>query len=154
MSCPHEREVELWHDGELSSQQREWFAPHLSGCETCQRELRELESLSRFLRPAPRRSMPAEALARVHSTIQQLGERSVLRIAEWLTAAAAIILGIGLAFLIHGRTMPQRPIGGAVEVAADVTMPDEVVSGVEASSGNAVELAQWVEPAWRQERQP
>ena len=154
MSCNFSRDVHAWHDGELDEAQCAVVQGHLADCQACRQELRELEGLSRLLGGRARSAMPAEMRQRLHVSIECAGERSILRMAELLTAAAAVLLAIGVGLLVHSRSLPNRPTARLTDIAsAEFTMPDEVVSGV-ASSGDTVELSQWVEPTWRSERQP
>jgi anti-sigma factor RsiW len=124
MSCEFSQEVHAWHDGELSEARRQGMGEHLAVCSVCQRELRELEALSRMLGSFQRRSAPADVTVRLHQSVERMGERSVLRIAEALTAAAAIVLAIGLAALMSGRAT----IGAPANVAMEVVLPEEFVA--------------------------
>lgn len=154
MTCEHNRDLCAWHDGQLGGADRERFAEHLAGCPTCQAELRELQRLSRLVRSGQRMAIPLGLIARVHERVNTLGERSILRIAELLTAAAAIILATGLAFLAEGgRQAPRRPVASSPPVVFDYGIPEEM-SVADASTRESLELAQFVEGRIVTEQQP
>ena len=145
MSCEHSREVHAWHDGQLDSEQRQAFEAHLAGCAACQRELDELQSLSRLLRSAKRVMASRDALRRMHESARRLGERDVLRIARRMTAAAALLLALGIAALVQ-RTSAQTSVSSTVPL-------ERYMQDVEtrASSGPTTdtEVAAWMEVASR-----
>jgi anti-sigma factor RsiW len=142
MSCEFSQEVHAWHDGELSEARRQGMGEHLATCAACQRELQELEALSRKLGSFQRRSMPADVTLRLHKSVERLGERSVLRIAEALTAAAAIILAIGLAALMSGRAA----VSTSAPVVMEVVLPEDFVSAqVEPANNDASDPLGWMD---------
>jgi anti-sigma factor RsiW len=110
MSCDQVQRVEAFYDGEMPSAQREEFASHLARCPVCMAELDALQRLSRELAALSIPSVSDEALARFHGSLNVAEERGVLRLAEWLTAAAAAILAIGLTGLFkHDTTHASAP---------------------------------------------
>jgi anti-sigma factor RsiW len=127
MSCEFSREVHAWHDGELTGQRMAAVGEHLKACAACQQELRELEGLSVMLGGVKRPAMAGEVRLRLHKSIERMGERSVLRIAEALSAAAAIILAIGLAALMSGRPALPGSDSQQVSVLDSVVLPEETI---------------------------
>ena len=110
MSCDQVHQVEAFYDGEMPSADRGVFAAHLARCPVCMAELDALQRLSRELAAVSIPSVSDEALARFHGTVNVAEERGVLRLAEWLTAAAAAVLVIGLTGLFkHDTTHASAP---------------------------------------------
>jgi len=143
MSCEYSRDLHAWHDGELSDSAQRRIEAHVAECEQCRQELRELQSLSRVLAAMQRPTMPQDAKQRLGDSLL-IGQRSLLRMAELLSAAAALILAVGLAFLVQGRPAPNRT-STAVEVTAiDYSLPDEM-SPLDGGAPESIELAQWLE---------
>jgi len=110
MSCDQVHLVEAFYDGEMPSSERDVFAGHLARCATCMAELDALQRLSRELKAVSIPSVSDEALARFHGTASVAEEHGVLKLAEWLTAAAAAVLAIGLTGLFkHDTTHASAP---------------------------------------------
>jgi anti-sigma factor RsiW len=102
--CEFLQMVDAYHDGELSVEQRGRFERHLAACGICDAELRSLRAISQRVAAGEVPVLPADAMARLHEAASIGEERSVLRIAEWLTTAAAAVLLMGLVGLF--RTTP------------------------------------------------
>lgn len=97
MKCENAILVHAYHDGELSSEQREWMESHLAVCAECRQLLEELRDLSQTLSTIDLPDMPAGALRRMQGAwweTRAAQEQGVRRLAGWLTAAAAAILVI------------------------------------------------------------
>jgi len=110
MTCDKVQLVEAFYDAEMPSADRDTFAAHLARCPICMAELDALQRLSRELAAVSIPSVSDEALARFHGTVNVAEERGVLRLAEWLTAAAAAVLAIGLTGLFkHDTTHASAP---------------------------------------------
>src|SRR4051812_6577950 len=97
MICPHAHLVNAFMDGELPEQQREAVLAHLADCDVCRETLEELRAISRMVSAAPLRPMPAGLIERLEDQFESTNrDRGVLRIAEWLTTAAAAVLIVSL----------------------------------------------------------
>src|SRR4051812_6918399 len=108
--CEQTKQVQPFYDGELSPAQRDAFEKHLVTCASCSVELADLHRLSTHLGKASIPALSAGALARFHGAVDVAEERGVLRLAEWLTAAAAAVLLIGLSgFFRHETTHASAP---------------------------------------------
>jgi hypothetical protein len=78
-------------------------------------------------------------LSRFHESAKVAEERGVFRLAEWLTAAAAAVLLVG----VLGLFQPQKTHTSAPDVweQAAVAYPTEVESTARADS---IQLAEWI----------
>jgi len=90
--CENIPKIGAYHDGELSPRERDELERHIARCDDCRRELRRLEALSRWLASAPRPEVPADVLDRLRRSIRPRRDRTLLRTAGALTAAAAAVL--------------------------------------------------------------
>ena len=113
----------------------------MATCAECAALLAELRGLSRVLVAAPRAELPAGGVERIVQSRQRVRDRGVLRIATWLTAAAASIV---LATLLI-QPAQQPPVREATASAAlwqtrAVMPPDEMDN----SSTELLVLAQWM----------
>jgi anti-sigma factor RsiW len=108
--CDQTKHVQAFHDGELSAADRAALASHLESCSACAAELDDLRRLSTHLAATSIPSLSLDALARLHGAVNVAEERGVLRLAEWLTAAAAAVLVLGLTGLFrHDTTHASAP---------------------------------------------
>src|SRR5258706_682862 len=104
MNCDRTQHVQSYYDGEMNSADRSVFESHLSSCAVCSAELDDLRRLSTHLAGASIPSVSKTALARFHGAAEVAEDRGVLRLAEWLTAAAAAVLLIGVMGLFRQDT--------------------------------------------------
>ncbi|HEV8291223.1 MAG TPA: zf-HC2 domain-containing protein [Tepidisphaeraceae bacterium] len=110
MNCDQTKHVQAFYDGEMSAVERAGFEAHLKACAICSAELEDLRRLSTHLAAASIPFVSQEAIARFHRAANVAEERGVLRLAEWLTAAAAAVLVIGLTGLFkHDTTHASAP---------------------------------------------
>jgi len=91
-ACEHGRRLAAYHDGEMSPEERRRLEVHLRECSACAGELQRLRALSRILTSAPRPTIPAETLNRLHRRVDRSRDRVPVRLVETLTAAAAAVL--------------------------------------------------------------
>jgi anti-sigma factor RsiW len=93
MDCQNEL-IHAYHDGELSPAQVAAADAHLRDCAACAELLGELRQVSQLVAAAPMVDMPPAAMKRMQQAWWAAQDRGVLRVASWLTAAAAaVILG-------------------------------------------------------------
>lgn len=100
VDCPYESRLDAYLDGELAHETAREVAGHVSGCEDCGRYVAELGDVSRLLAqgPRPHDITPAE-LARLHRAVDRVYSQPLLRLAVAVSAVAASILIISLAWL-------------------------------------------------------
>lgn len=110
MSCDYTMWLEAWHDGELSGADAARVEAHVQTCAACKAELAQLQRSSSWLSGARLPAMSAEARRRLHAAAQPVRERGILRLAEWLTGAAAAALVVGLVGLssLDRKAPPTR----------------------------------------------
>jgi anti-sigma factor RsiW len=159
MECDKSTQIEAYHDGRLDAAARAAVESHVLQCEACWRLLEQLRRLSLLVAHSPMAVMPAETMERLAHSFdlirsRALGERmiqeraardrGVLRIAGWLTAAAASLLMGGLV-LLSPANKPQN----LVEVPPQATPawePAAIMPPAAAQEGTpeVVQVAQWI----------
>ena len=137
--CDREHLIDAYHDGELPRDERAAVEAHLSGCADCRDALEAARHTSRLFAGATMPQLPAGAVGRMYGAwaigMRSARDRAVLRIASWLTAAAAVLV----AGLIGLRNAPE-PRGGSL--AWDAPVATE--APVEATTApELVQVAQW-----------
>ena len=157
MECHETPQIEAYHDGESTPIERVRFETHLRECEECRRTLEQLQRLSLFVADSPMAVMPPEAMGRLTGAwdlvrARSMGERmaqeraanerGVLRIAGWLTAAAAALLMGGLVMLAPS-TQPTVVVEGGPGTAWD-TAPVMPPDAVQEGTPELVQVAQWI----------
>jgi hypothetical protein len=105
-----------------------------------------------MLTTAPLREMPQRAMSRMYGSwhkaaairAAQQRERSVRRLAEWLTAAAAAVLAVAV---LHSRTHPSDvvgPLNGRNGAVADEPIPLVAMLPPADDASSELVLAQWM----------
>ncbi len=140
MSCKKSAQVQAFYDGALSAESVPLTEAHVRECAECAALLADLRSMSNLLATVPRREMRPGAASRMYGGWHGASDRGVLRIAGWLTAAAAVVLA-GTVLTWPGQKSMQSAKGpDALETLA--TVPP--VEGHEESRSEVVVLAQWI----------
>jgi anti-sigma factor RsiW len=114
-SAKNGRQVNAYHDGALPPEDARRLEAHLAQCPVCAQELKELRSLSRFLRDARLPDVPDKVVKRLHGTVafsSTAREDVVVTLAMRLTAAAAAILIVCAAW-IWGVSRASEPHAAA-----------------------------------------
>ncbi|GMV97807.1 MAG: hypothetical protein AMXMBFR83_21620 [Phycisphaerae bacterium] len=88
----------------MAAAQRAAVESHVGECAECRSLLSDLARLSALVAAAPRADLPEPVLARLRESWRSSRERGVIRVAGWLTAAAAAVL---IAAVISGPS--HRP---------------------------------------------
>jgi predicted anti-sigma-YlaC factor YlaD len=118
---------------------------HLRECGECRELAAELERLSRLLASAPMAPMPPSLMERLERSLWAARERSVLRLAEWLTATAAAVL-IGALLVWPGARQDEglrASASGGGSWPAAIMPPAEAHDG-DVASAELVGVAQWM----------
>jgi anti-sigma factor RsiW len=92
MTCEKAAQIHAYHDGELPPAEREAVEAHLRGCAACGELLEDLRRVSELVAGAPMAGISPIAIARLEKSFYAARDRGVLRVASWLTAAAAAVL--------------------------------------------------------------
>jgi anti-sigma factor RsiW len=92
MICERAHDIHAYHDGELSPAKVAAIEAHLRDCAACAELLAELRQLSQLVAAAPMVDMPPAAMKRMQQAWWAAQDRGVLRVASWLTAAAAAVI--------------------------------------------------------------
>jgi anti-sigma factor RsiW len=137
-------------DGELSAEQHSVVERHLGECEACRTILAEWREVSARLSAAPLRAMPAGLSERLERTFDAANQdRGVLRIAGWLTSAAAAMLVASLALFPSPRggvadsgAAIDSPARSAVAWQTDAVMPPTEIR--DDTVPETVQFAQWM----------
>ena len=143
MSCDRLDQVHQYHDGELPAGERDALQAHLKSCGECQDLLNDLRGMSRVLIAAPMVGITNDAMQRLRDARYVLPDAGVLKIAGWLTAAAAAVL-IAVVPIWHA----ERHQNAIVVVPAAAPVLDTVAmtapADADANHNDLVALAQWM----------
>src|SRR5207244_1110981 len=141
MNCEQTHQVHLYHDGELPAGQRDALEAHLKTCSECQALLTDLRAMSRAFAAAPMVEIPSDAMLRIRGAQYVLPDTGVLKIAGWLTAAAAAILLAALpVWRQEYRVQPPAVASADAIDTIAVTAPADA----DANHNDLVALAQWM----------
>jgi anti-sigma factor RsiW len=138
--CKQIEQIHAYHDGELAPAQVAAVEAHLNDCGDCRALLGDLRRVSQLVAAAPLAEMPAHAMKRMQQTWWAAQERGVLRVASWLTAAAAAVIFAAVLFT-PGPT--QRTDGVSSGTLAALMQPAEYQDQDEAPD-EVVDAAQWI----------
>lgn len=137
MSCEKTTQIHRLYDGEISPGERLVVEAHAASCPECARLLAELRGITRLIAGAHAAPLPAGLRDRLQNRVPRSEDRSVMRIASGLTAAAAAIL---LAVVL---TWPADVTDRSSQPALWQSLA--VTSGVENDATDAeLVLAQWM----------
>jgi len=140
MNCQSEQ-IHAYHDGELSPSDRAAVEAHLSECADCRELLADLRSVAQLVATAPMVEMPPQAMKRMQQAWWTAQDRGVLRVASWLTAAAAAVIFAAVMF----SSPSQRPDTNSNWQVVALTPPTDFQDQDEAQPQNdVVDAAQWI----------
>jgi anti-sigma factor RsiW len=108
--CPYRAAVSSFHDGELDEPRQRELQVHLRRCADCALELKRLEALSSMLDAGRLPPLSPTAQRRFRNVAAFAPQARTIRLARWLTAAAAaVFLTASIQLWIHRGDRP----GGA-----------------------------------------
>ncbi len=140
MSCKQTNQIQAYYDNELPAETRRVVEAHLRDCADCRDLLAELEGLSSLLGNMPLAAMRPGAIQRFENVWPRRWDRGVLRIAGWLTAAAAAVL---VATVINWSAGPHQQTAQTNDVLETVAVMPPADSRTENRPEN-MRLAQWM----------
>jgi anti-sigma factor RsiW len=150
--CQFKSRLSAYHDAELSAAETEAVNEHLPTCETCSSELGTIREVSAALSTYEPETISQIELARLHRAIDRVDDRGLIRLAGMLSAVAASVLIICMAWMSQSSlpaTIVQHPdalrvpaweklaLGGQPEVPG---MPRDIHSGEAPDSGFAIDF--------------
>ncbi len=139
MTCEKAAQVQAYYDGELDASRSQMLEAHLEQCAQCSGLLEELHALSTLLSAAPRPDMRPQAVSRFQGAWDVARDRGMMRIAGWLTAAAAALL---VGALLTAPTPPANvPVKAGLWEAMAVMPPAETQAE---GNSDLVQVAQWM----------
>jgi anti-sigma factor RsiW len=99
MTCDTTK-IEAFHDGQLDAAERQVVEAHVEQCDQCRSLLQELRGLSQLISTASFSLFTPsdESIQHFHNAWHAAGDRSILKISSWMTAAAAAVLFGALLF--------------------------------------------------------
>lgn len=112
VDCPYESRLDAYLDGELGQDAACEVAGHVGGCADCGRYVAELGDMSRlFAQRSRQRDITPSELSRLHRAVDRVYSQPLLRLAMAVSAVAASILIISLAWL-SVLSSPRQPTVG------------------------------------------
>lgn len=124
MECLSDTILNRHHDGVLSASEQDVVRAHVMVCPTCAARLAEIVSVSDMIRTAPMPLMARDAMNRLHAKMLSLQDRSVRRLASWMTLAASVVLGVSLYIATNSQAQAtSAPISNweAAAIGVDVS---------------------------------
>jgi anti-sigma factor RsiW len=140
MVCGSIEQLGAYYDGELPVEQRAVVEAHLAECAQCRKVVAELAGLTDLIATANTADMPADAMGRINQTWSRASDRGVLRIAGWLTTAAAAVL-VGAILNLRGEPPAIAATPPPLWQTVAAMSPDQQPEG---SRSELVVLAQWM----------
>ncbi len=132
MNCLTDHDLHRLHDDELSPADRLRVAGHLASCDACAARLHEIESIGRLLRNAPLPEMARDAMYRIQRNVAAMQERSVRRLAGWMTAAASVVLAVSLYVATSSQAQAAPSVtdweAAAIGVDVDASTDDQATA--------------------------
>lgn len=107
--CTFEQQIQAYHDGELTAEQRAAAERHLAECRVCADRLAELEAMSRLFADAAAPRLSQIGMHRLHIRVAKEMDRGLVRLAGTLSGIAAGIMLIGSALLLHVQNAAAVP---------------------------------------------
>ena len=92
MTCPSEQDLTAFVDGELAASRVDDIAGHLADCDACAALVARYRRVGDVVRGAAMDVPTLVAQSRWINAVSLSSDRSVRRLASWMTAAASIVL--------------------------------------------------------------
>jgi len=139
--CESARRLGAWRDGRLSADEARAIEAHLKRCPVCAREAEELQRLSRFMASARLPALPDSTLDRLRGLGRRREEFTLVRLSEFVLAAAAMVLAACVGWLAW-TSMPSAAVERRVPLweSAAVAPRAETAGTADAESY----MARWI----------
>jgi anti-sigma factor RsiW len=136
-----DRKLSAYHDGEVSESERADLEDLIAADAGCSQETLRLKRLSSLLRSAPVPDIPASVRARLHGALEPSPENGLLLLAEFLAAAAVVLLIFGSTLWMRlDRLDDTQAFPGQDWQQTAITAGDELTYTDEPD----IQLAQWM----------
>lgn len=103
--CSEHLKLAAYHDGQLNATDTTAVENHLSSCDVCAAESAELRNISQMFADVPVPKLSQIALYRLHSNLDFLTDRGLLRLARVMTGLAASVLLAGSLWLFQSHSV-------------------------------------------------
>ena len=141
--CPESIQLHAYRDGELSVDYASRVQGHVRDCAACQAVLDDLDFIAAELHAAANRkgndTFSPMLVSRIVRGVGASRDRAVRQTAEWLTAAAAVLM-IGVVLFGTGESSaagPRLQVWESVAVGGVVPRADD-------SASDTVRFAEWI----------
>lgn len=141
-TCDQLHLIHAYHDGELSPERAGEVESHMRGCAVCEAELASLRAMSLRLRAIALPAMPVDLPARVRAKFADVPDGAALRLASWLTAAAAMVIAASLVWLGAGSNPTSATKAGPMVAWERAAISDNQRITQTSSLGEEFQLAQ------------
>jgi anti-sigma factor RsiW len=115
-NCPSEQNLSAYYDGELPADEQALLARHLAWCQACARRVEQLRLMSAFVASGAPDGLSQIAFRRLHSKLDEVMERGLVRWAWEVSGIAAAILLVGSIWLAQLAQPLREPANAAVVV--------------------------------------
>src|SRR6186997_1176895 len=97
MTCEQTAQIHRYHDGDLSPAEQAFVQEHLTTCGECRELLGDLQDISRMFATVDLPEVTNRAINRMQgawwkAATAKAEDRSIRKLASWMTAAAAAVL--------------------------------------------------------------
>lgn len=130
-TCEHAPLIGPYHDNEMSPAGRDAFARHLEGCNQCRAELDRIRMISGMVASWPAPQLSPAVAARIKRSFNANPSRGLVRLAEALSAIAAMVLIVCSVGMMRQR--PAAPPTGEVASLVTDTSPRTAPAATPAS---------------------
>ena len=146
MTCEQTAQIHRYHDGDLSPAEQASVRAHLAVCAECSELLADLQNLSQMFATVDLPEVTNRAVNRMQgawwkAATAKAEDKSIRKLASWMTAAAAAVLVfVPLASPTSRPTVEEPPAG----IWADTLALIPPAEGVDTPSADLVQVAQWM----------
>lgn len=136
MNCPSDQFLHRFYDAELPPEDLLVVQAHLAECPVCADKVRQFEVIGNMIRQAYPGELTTQTSIRWCHALMDFQERSIRKLAGWMTAAATVVLAVSL----YTATQTQ-----AQSVWSDVSDWEAAAVGIDVESASPdIATAQWI----------